>query len=522
MVPQEPALERVALCAATSSTQQRVLVEPGGHRYDALMKKSILGIGAVLIGLIAITVFRAITVFEDVQLAPAENLARVELDEQQVVERMAGAIRFRTISHDDRSNFDADAFLAFHDYLRESFPLVHERADLTLINDFSLVFHIAGSDPSLKPVMLMGHMDVVPVDDVTLAKWTHDPFAGAVVDGEIWGRGTIDDKLSVMSFLEAVEALIRDGIEPRRSLYLSFGHDEEVGGQDGAKAVAEHFEEQGIEFEFVVDEGGVVLDDVIESVDRPVALIGVAEKGYLNLRLRVDAPGGHSSTPPPQSGLGILSRAIVKLEENPFPAELTHVKKTFHAFAPHASFTRRLAMGNTWLFGPAIRAVLVNDNAMAAAMRTTTAATMASGSSKSNILPTRAEAVVNFRILPGETAESVRERVVDIIDDERVEVIMGTNINPSPVSPTNSTGYELLAQTIRGFDDDILVAPNLLSGGTDARYFHAVSPNVYRFVMVRATADTLKIIHGIDERIAVEDYLMAIRFYYALIRRATG
>lgn len=498
------------------------LADVSAHGYDVPMKKMILVIGGVLLGLIAIAAFRAGTIFEDVQLAPAENLAEVELNEQQVVERMAGALRFRTISHDDRSDFDADAFLAFHDYLRESFPRVYERAELTPINDYSLLFHIAGSDPSLKPVLLMGHMDVVPVDDVTLAEWTHDPFGGEVVDGEIWGRGALDDKLSVMSFLEAVEALIRDGFEPKRSLYLSFGHDEEVGGLDGAKAVAEHLERQGVELEFVVDEGGVVLDGVIDSVDSPVAVIGVAEKGYMNLRLRVDAPGGHSSQPPPQSGLGILSRAIVKLEENPFPAELTHIKNTFEAIAPHAPFPQRLALGNTWLFGPVLKHVLLNDKATAASMRTTTAATMASGSSKSNILPTRAEAVVNFRILPGETAEGVRDRVIDIIDDERVEVIMETNINPSPVSPTDSMGYELLARTIRGFDEEILVAPNLLSGGTDARYFYAISPNVYRFVMVRANSDTLKIVHGIDERIAVEDYVTAIRFYYALIRQATG
>lgn len=486
------------------------------------MKRLILVIAVALAGIIAIAAFRANTIFEDVQLVPAENLAQVELNEEQVVERMAGAIRFRTISHDDRSNFDADAFLAFHAYLRESFPLIHERAELTVINDYSLLFHVAGSDPSLKPVMLMGHMDVVPVDDVTLAEWTHDPFAGEVVDGEIWGRGALDDKLSVMSFLEAIEALIRDGFQPKRSLYLSFGHDEEVGGMDGAKAVAEHLAQQGIEFEFVVDEGGIVLEGVIESVDRPVALIGVAEKGYMNLRLRVNAPGGHSSQPPPQSGLGIISRAIVKLEDNPFPAELAHIKNTFAALAPYAPFSYRLAMGNTWLLGPILTRAMLSDKATAASMRTTTAATMASGSSKSNILPTRAEAVVNFRILPGETAEMVRDRVIEIIDDERVQVIMETNINPSPVSPTDSMGYELLARTIRGFDDDILVAPNLLSGGTDARYFHAVSPNVYRFVMVRAGNETLKIVHGIDERIAIDDYVMAIRFYYALITSATG
>ena len=184
---------------------------------------------------------------------------------------MAGAIRFRTISHDDRSNFDADAFLAYHDYLRESFPLVHERAELTVINDYSLLYRISGSDPSLKPVMLMGHMDVVPVDDVTLAEWTHDPFAGEVFDGEIWGRGTLDDKLSVMSFLEAVEALIGDGFAPRRTLYLSFGHDEEVGGRDGAKAVAEHLEQQGIEFGLQLVPVGAWLFHLLMKAFDPVA-----------------------------------------------------------------------------------------------------------------------------------------------------------------------------------------------------------------------------------------------------------
>ena len=486
------------------------------------MKKLLLGLAAVLVCLVAVAAFRATTVFEDVQLPPAEDLAGLTLDEAAAVERLAGAIRFRTISHDDRSNFDADAFLAFHDYLRASFPRVHERAEPTRINDYSLLYHIAGSDPSLKPILLMGHMDVVPVDDVTLPEWTHDPFAGEVIDGVIWGRGTLDDKLSVMSFLEAVEALLRDGFEPKRSLYLSFGHDEEVGGMDGAKAVAAHLAEQGLEFEFVVDEGGVILEGVVGAVDRPVAVIGVAEKGYLNLRLRVDAPGGHSSRPPPQSGLGILSRAIVRLEENPFPEELTHISSMFEALAPYAPFSQRLAMGNTWLLGPVVESVMVGDPAMAATMRTTTAATMASGSSKSNILPTRAEAVVNFRILPGQTAAQVRERVIDIIDDERVQVIMETSIDPSPVSPTDTMGYELLASTIRGFDEDILVAPYLVIGGTDARYFYSVSPNVYRFVMIPATNETLEIVHGIDERIAVEDYLTAIRFYYALIHRATG
>jgi carboxypeptidase PM20D1 len=217
----------------------------------------------------------------------------------------------------------------------------------------------------------------------------------------------------------------------------------------------------------------------------------------------------------------LVSRAVVKVEDSPFPAQLTFMNQTFAAIAPYTSFGNRFAMANTWILGPLIESRLLDNRTTAATLRTTTAATMASGSSKSNILPTRAEAVINFRILPGETVESVRDRVIGIIDDDRVEVIVEYGINPSPVSPTDSMGYDLLAGMIRGFDDDILVAPYLVQGGTDARYFYSVSPNVYRFIMARATPETLRQVHGIDERLPVDDYLTAVHFYYAVIRKAT-
>ncbi|MGI9201269.1 MAG: M20 family peptidase [Woeseiaceae bacterium] len=485
------------------------------------MKKFLLRFAALVAVLIIIMLVRAGTAFEDMQVEPALELPEVTLDQAAVVERFAAAIRFPTISHDDRSNFDAAAFSAFGEYLRESFPLVHERAQRTVISDYSLVFHIAGSDPSLKPVLFMGHMDVVPVDAVTLEQWTHGPFDGVVEDGVIWGRGALDDKLSVMSFLEATEALLRDGHEPSRSLYLSFGHDEEVGGADGAQQIVKHFQQQNIEFEFVLDEGGLVTEGMLGFVDRPVAIIGVGEKGYVNLRLTVNAPGGHSSQPPPQTALGIVSRAVVKVEDNPFPAQFTYMQLTFDHLATYSSFTNRLAMGNTWLLGPVLKSLLIKDKTSAATLRTTTAATMATGSSKSNILPTRAEAVINFRVMPGETTESVRDRVIELIDDERVEVTMEYVFEPTAISPTDSMGYELLSSMIRGFDENILVAPYLVQGGTDARFFHPLSPNIYRFIMVRAKPETLAVIHGINERIAVEDYLLAIRFYYAFMQRVT-
>lgn len=233
--------------------------------------------------------------------------------------------------------------------------------------------------------------------------------------------------------------------------------------------------------------------------------------------LTVEAEGGHSSQPPDHSALGILAQAIVNVENNPFPARLDHMLQTMEAIGAYLPFADRLAMSNLWLLGPIVKSQLLKLPDMAAGIRTTTAATMASGSPKSNILPTRASAVINFRILPGETVESVRQRVIEVIDDERVEVTAEYGSDPSPVSPTDTRGYDLIASTIRAFQPDGLVAPYMVRGGTDGKYFYSVSSNVYRFAMIRVTPETVRYVHGIDERLPVEDYLMAIRFYYNLL-----
>jgi carboxypeptidase PM20D1 len=320
--------------------------------------------------------------------------------------------------------------------------------------------------------------------------------------------------------MEAMELLLSEDTQPRRSIYFAFGHDEEVGGKEGAAEVAKYFKSQGITFEYVMDEGGVVLEGMIPDIDQPVAIIGVSEKGYVNLVLTVNAPGGHSSQPPEQTALGILSRAIVKVEDNPFPASLDYFYPTFETLGVEMPFGKRLAMANLWLFSPLVKSVMLGSKDDAAGLRTTTAATMASGSPKSNILPTRAQGVINFRILPGETVESVKQRVIGLIDDDRVEVTAEYGINPSPVSPTDSSGYELIAKTIRGMDENTLVAPYMVRGGTDARYFYEVSPNVYRFMFLRARPDTIDYIHGIDEHVTTESYFEAIRYYYHLIRQS--
>lgn len=484
------------------------------------MKKalSILGLAFLLIA--ALMVYRANTQYDDQSGLPAAALVEVALDEQAAVQRFAGSLRFPTISHDDRSNFDAAAFSGLIDYLQSAYPLVHQRMQRTVISGYSLVYHLPGSNPDLQPVLFMGHMDVVPVEDDTLAEWTHPPFAGVVEDGVVWGRGSVDDKVGVIGLLEAAELMLQQGLQPERSLYLAFGHTEEVGGSDGAQAIAQYFQQQGIRFDFVMDEGGALTQGIMAGLEQPVAVIGLSEKGYMNLVLTVNDAGGHSSQPPDHTALGILAQAIVRVENDPFPARMDFLMPTFDAIGAYTPFADRIAMSNLWLLEPIVKSRLLKVPDMAAGLRTTIAATMASGSPKSNILPTRAQGVINFRILPGETVETVRQRVVDTIDDERVEVSVEYGGDPSPVSPTDTRGYQLIASTIRAFQPETLVAPYMVRGGTDAKYFYSVSDNVYRFAMIRVTPETVRYVHGIDERLPVEDYLLAIRFYYNLLRQA--
>ena len=484
------------------------------------MKKLPVFMLVVVIGVLAVMVYRAATVFKDRQPEPAVGYTAVPLDKQAALRRFARALTFETVSFDDRSRFDARPFLDFHEFLQTAYPLVHAQARRTVINGYSLVYEFRGSDPSLEPVLFMSHFDVVPVEENTLDEWTHPPVSGTIEDGIVWGRGSVDDKIGVVALLESFEALLADGWVPERTLYLAFGHDEEVSGREGAAKVAEYFERLGIRFDFVLDEGGALTRGMLSEVDRPVAVVGVSEKGYVNLVLTVDAPGGHSSQPPEHTALGILARAIVRIEDHPFPARLDYLLPTFDAIGAFTPFSTRLAMGNLWLLSPLIQRRLLDDKDSAAGIRTTTAATMASGSPKSNILPTRATAVINFRILPGESVETVRQRVVDLVDDDRVRITTEYGTDPSPVSPTDSRGYAIIARTIRAMDESALVAPYMVRGGTDAKYFYAVSPNVYRFLPLPIDADTVRYIHGIDEHVAATDYLQAIRFYYNLVRQA--
>ena len=482
------------------------------------MKKLVIVL-LILIGVTCSVLYRASTFYSDQQYYSLSTVSPLTLDKAAVISRLSQSIQIATISNDEDST-NIKAFSEFHRFLEMNFPLIHQTATRHIINEQSLIFEFGGKNSSLKPVLFMGHMDVVPVGEDTLSQWKHPPFSGVVANDQIWGRGTIDDKSTIMALMEAMEMHLSSGMKPQRTLYFSFGHDEEIGGENGAKAAADFFKKREIKFEFVLDEGGAIVDGILAGFEQQIALIGIAEKGFVNIRLSVDGEGGHSSMPPNHTAAGILAKAIVNLEDSSFPADLKFTNLIFNAIGHYADFGTRTFMANQWLTKPLIKASLLKQPSSAASLRTTTAVTMLKGSSKSNILPTRASAVANFRIFPGETWESVLKHVEKSINDPRVKLEAFMKNNPSPISDHQSPQFELLEQTIREISPDTLVAPYLVQGGTDAKYFYELSDQIYRFSMIRLTTETLKTIHGINERNAIEDYLNSVQYFHQLLRKA--
>ena len=483
------------------------------------MKKIALFVSLLLLLLAGVLMYRAVTVFSDTQYQVAEALVPQELDASQVVARFSQAIQIPTISYDDRSQFDHQAFSDFHAHLAKSFPLVSQYTKQTRIADYSVVYQLVGQNTELKPVLFMGHMDVVPIEEASLADWQQEPFSGVVKDGVIWGRGTIDDKVSVLALMESMELYLAQGHQPKRSIYFAFGHDEEAGG-DGAKAIADYFAQQNIQFEFILDEGGVVTEGIVPGAAQPVALVGVAEKGFVNFHLSVKGEGGHSSQPPEHTAAGIIAQAVVAVENHPFDGKLDFFAMMFAKIGFAMPLSSRLPLANLWLLSPVVEQTLLAKPSSAASMRTTTAVTMLQGSNKSNVLPTVASAVVNFRILPGDTIASIRAHLVKVIDNPLVQIEAHLANEASLISPTDTLGFGLIERTIRRLDDKVLVSPYLVLGATDSRHFQALSNNIYRFMMVSLNPTTLKQFHGVNEQISVKDYLQAIQFYYAMVKQS--
>ncbi len=438
-------------------------------------------------------------------------------------ERLAAAIRLRTVS--SVQPLDTAAFRQLDTLIRRSFPLADSLLDREPAPGLGIVMRWPGTNPNLAPILLTAHQDVVPAEAASLDQWRVPPFAGEIRGDTIWGRGALDDKISIFGLLEAAESLLRTDYLPARTVYFAFGHDEEIGGKDGAQALAKFFADRDIHFEYVLDEGSVVLEDALGGLDRPLAMIGITEKGYASLTLTARLEeGGHSSMPPPETAIGILSRAIDRLQQNPFPARIDGATAGLFQYAgPEMSLPYRVLFANLWLTEPLLTRILTADATSAAIVRTTTAPTILQAGVKDNVLPTEARAVVNFRILPGETVETVTEYVRRTIGDERVSIMLedaSTARDPAPLSNTEAFGFQVIQKSIQQIYPDAVVAPALVIAATDGRFYQDVADQVYRFLPVKLTRAELKSIHGSNERIAADQYQQAIRFYRRLIRNS--
>jgi carboxypeptidase PM20D1 len=435
----------------------------------------------------------------------------------RAVARLQALVRIPTVSRPDPADEDAEQFAAFLAELRTQFPLLHERLELTPVTDHGLLFRWAGRDAA-RPVVLMAHLDVVPVDGD--ATWQHPPFGADIVDGEIWGRGTLDDKGSLAAICEAVERLLERGFVPAQDIWLSFGCDEEVMGVAAPAAVA-ILRDRGVTPWFVLDEGGAVAHDAFPGVEPPIAVIGVTEKGVTSLELRVDGRGGHASTPVRMDATARLARAILRLDRHPFPASApAPTVELMQRIAPHAPAPLRPLLANAARLKPVLTRALVAAGAESAAMtRTTAAVTTLSGSPALNVIASTAKAGVNVRIMVGDSVASVLAHVRKAVDDKRVQVSVLEAGEPSPVSPTDDDAFRLLESTIAEAFPDAVPAPYVMMAATDARFFTEICERVYRYTPFRMTKAQRQAIHSYDEHLGVEAFAEGVLWYQRLIER---
>ncbi len=489
------------------------------------MRKWLAALGLVVLALaVAVGAKTLLTPSRQLAVAPAKP---VQVDAAAVSDRLAAAVRFKTIASQTDVNANAAEFLGLQAHLQASFPKLHATLKREVIGKYGLLYIWAGSDPQAAPIALMAHQDVVPIAPGTEGDWQAAPFSGAQKDGFVWGRGAWDDKGNLMAIMEAVELRVGAGFQPRRTIYLAFGQDEELGGERGALRIATLLKERGIRLGFVLDEGMLVMEGAIKGLDKPAALIGVAEKGVVTVELVATATPGHSSMPPVLAGtsaIGMLSEALVRLEKDQMPLEIRGVaRETFESLAPEMGGLNRVLLSNLWLFRPLVEAQLKTMASANASLRTTTALTVVDAGQAENVLPGRATALVNFRLLPGDTSDAVVDHVVRTIANPAIYVERKRAFaEASRVASTDAPGYRAIARTMGELHPEIVVAPALMIGATDSRHFDLVAANVYKFSPVRARPEDLKRFHGTNERISTANYVELIQFYHQLIGNASA
>lgn len=441
------------------------------------------------------------------------------VDVMTAAQHLSQAVRFRTVSLVTPDE-DRTPFTDFQAWMIATYPAFNAVARRETVNDLTVVYTWEGSDPAQPPLLLLAHQDVVPVPDDTRSAWSVDPFAGEIRDEAVWGRGAIDDKGSLVLLLEAAEYLAQQGKRPVRTIIFAFGHDEEIGGENGAVQVAALLQQRGIRAWFALDEGMAAVTEH-PLTGGPASMIGISERGFGTMRVHAVGTPGHSSMPPPETAVSLVSEAVVRIHDMPIEQRLEGgpALDMMRALAPEISFTNRMAVANEWLFGPLLRQRMSEDRTARALMGTTVAPTMIDGGVRPNVLPAEAAAMINYRFHPRDTAAEILERArAEVADMEGVDVDWAEPPREAtPTSSTTSTSYALLAALSTAVMPNTPVAPGLVLAGTDSRNYSDVAENVYRFQPMLFAAGDLTGIHGTDEHLSFANLERTVRFYIGLM-----
>ena len=474
-----------------------------------------------LIVLLVLTALIAVICIRTARFKPAPCRSvepePVGLDTERPVSSLSGMIRIKTVSYRDRSREDEAAFSDFMQLLRELYPRLHEACPPEYPSDRSVIFRWRGRSDQ-RPLVLTAHYDVVPADE---SEWDVPPFSGLIRDGMIHGRGTLDTKGTLVSILEAAEALIAEGFVPANDIYLAFAGNEETAGQ-GAPANVAWLKAHGVRPFMVLDEGGAVVNGVFPGLKKPCAVVGTAEKGQMNVVFTAHAGGGHASAPPRHTLVGRLSRAVCRVEGSPFRFRLTApARQMFNTLAPHSTLLYRVLFANLWCFSPLLDLYCrLSAGELNALTRTTVAFTQMTGGEATNVLPGAASVGANVRIIPGETQDTVLKRLRRIIRDRDIALSVPFGFDPSGIAVSQGEAFDRLTGAINATWPDALVTPYLMLACADARHYSGICDATYRFSAMALSKEERQMIHGKNERIPIDTLLTTVAFYHRLIRNS--
>ena len=475
-------------------------------------------IGLVILGLVL--VFLVILVVRALMFNPKPQpkleTTPVDFDRDAAVSALQQLVRCRTVSNVDPALEDDGEFEKLVALLPELYPNIYGACTLTRFPDRGLLFRWQGKAHD-KPAVMMAHYDVVPVQE---EMWDKPPFAGILEDGVLWGRGTLDTKVTMNGALSAADCLVREGFVPEQDIYFAFSGGEEVNGK-GAKNIVDYFAQQGITPELVVDEGGAVVENVFPGVKVPCGMIGIAEKGMINVRYTVLSGGGHASAPLPKSPVTDLARACRRVVDHPFPMHLTPpVAGLFDTLGRRSTFLYKLIFSNLWCFKPILNRICISSGGeMNALVRTTTAFTQMEGSSARNVIPAKASLVSNMRLNPEDRVGSAVEYLRKTVNDPNVEIEVLESNEPSRISQVDCDSYRKVAAAVSATWDGCITSPYLMVQCSDSRHYGAISDKVYRFSAMDLTKEERGTIHGNNERIRVQTIHRSVEFYIRLLRQ---